>query len=75
MEPLCASVPVLAVAVIFRLWQAYRQPLLRRERRLRERVAYMLWVAANQVEGPAVPPAPSTARSGLGSRDCPHVGV
>jgi len=75
MQPLCASAPVLAITVIFWLWQAYRQRFLRRERRLRERVTYMLWVMANQVEEPAVPSAPSTRRPGRGSWDCPRVGV
>jgi hypothetical protein len=75
MQPLIGTFHVLAVAVIFSLWQAYRQVQLTRERRLRERVAYMLWVMANQVEERGSWLAPTPRRSGHGSRDCPRVGV
>lgn len=50
MQPFLVSVPTLAVSAIFCIWQAYRLRRLRRERLLRERVAYMLWVMANRVE-------------------------
>jgi len=56
MQPLLATVPALSVSAIFCLYHAYCQFLLRsaqRRRRLRERVAYMLWVMATQDE-PAV---------------------
>jgi hypothetical protein len=43
------SVAAVAVSAIFCLWQAYQQRLLQQQQRaLRERVAYMLWVAATQ---------------------------
>jgi hypothetical protein len=47
MHPLGMSVTTLAVSMIFCLWQAYCQTQQRRQRQLRERVAYMLWTAAH----------------------------
>jgi hypothetical protein len=50
MNPFLSSAPVLAVSAIFCLYNGYRQALLRqlqRQRRLCERIAYMLWVTAN----------------------------
>jgi hypothetical protein len=38
----------LAVAGIYYGWRAYFHTLLRRQRTLRERVAFMLWVMANR---------------------------
>jgi hypothetical protein len=62
MQPILASVPALAVSVIFCLYNAYRQVLRRweqRQRRLCARVSYLLWVAANQAtDGPDDAPAP-----------------
>jgi hypothetical protein len=49
MHPLLASVPTLAVSAIFCIWHAYQKARLRKERILRERVAYMLWVMANRI--------------------------
>ena len=47
MNPLILhSTATLAVSIIFCLWQSYRQATSRRQRQLRERVAYMLWMAA-----------------------------
>jgi hypothetical protein len=46
MNPLATSMATFAISTIFCLWQAYRQAQERRERVLRERVAYMMWVAA-----------------------------
>ena len=54
MEPIMSSAAALAVAVIFYTWRAWQQVQFRRERLLRERVAYMLWVMANQEENEAV---------------------
>jgi hypothetical protein len=56
MQPLLATVPALSVSAIFCLYHAYCQFLLRsarRQRRLRERVAYMLWVMATE-DGPVL---------------------
>jgi hypothetical protein len=41
------SVAALSVAVIFYAWRARQEIAQLRERRLRERVTYMLWVMAN----------------------------
>jgi hypothetical protein len=43
--------PTLAVSAIYCIWQAYRRVLALRERVLRERVAYMLWVLADRRPG------------------------
>jgi hypothetical protein len=46
MQPIWSNLAVLTVTAIFYLWRAHQQVSHRRNRRLRERVAYMLWVAA-----------------------------
>lgn len=48
MLPIGPSLAALAVAVIFYAWRAWREVESRRQHKLRERVAYMLWVAASQ---------------------------
>ena len=40
----------LSVALIFYTYRAYRDYLWRKARTLRERVAYMLWIAAHHAE-------------------------
>jgi len=50
MHPLTGSIAALAVASIYYVWKSYFQHMLRREQMLRERVAYMLWVMAHQME-------------------------
>ena len=57
MDALAVTFPILAVSAIYCLWHTYRQECLRRERRLCERVAYLLWAVAH-VEGPPARPAP-----------------
>jgi hypothetical protein len=47
MQTLCCHVAALAVASIFYTWRAYAADVLARHRTLRDRVAYMLWVAAD----------------------------
>jgi len=42
-------IAALAVASIFYTWRAYLQDRVKHAHTLRERVAYMLWVMANQV--------------------------
>jgi hypothetical protein len=49
MHVLSLSAPSLAIALIFAIWQRYCQFHLRRERIVRERVTYLLWVVADQV--------------------------
>jgi hypothetical protein len=57
MQPILATVPALSVSAIFCLYHAYCQFLVRserRQRRLHERVAYMLWVMATEDEPAAL---------------------
>lgn len=54
MPTIYCSIAALAVAGLYYSWRGYAHQLLYRQRVLRERVAYMLWVMANQVEcGPS----------------------
>lgn len=41
--------PAFSVVTLYYIWHIYRQTWLQRERVLRERVTYMLWVMANRV--------------------------
>jgi hypothetical protein len=43
---LVPGVAALAVSTIYCLWHSYHQIQLQRDRTLRERVAFMLWVVA-----------------------------
>ena len=54
MQPIFVNAAALAVAVIFYTWRAWYEVKLRRNRLLRERVAYMLWVIANREENEVV---------------------
>ena len=48
MLTICCNLAALMLACIYYSWRCYADKLTRRERTLRERVAYMLWVMANQ---------------------------
>jgi hypothetical protein len=50
MHAMAGSVAALAVASIYYVWKAYFQLQLQRERSLRERVTYMLWIVAQHAE-------------------------
>jgi hypothetical protein len=50
METLPLVICTLAIVAIYYVWQAYRFLLRRRQQVVRERVAYMLWIAAQQSE-------------------------
>jgi hypothetical protein len=51
MTPLIPSLATVAVSALYCLWQMHlRAELRRRSQVLRERVAYMLWVAAQQTD-------------------------
>ena len=63
MNPLTSTVATFAVSAIFLLWQNYRRDLDRRQRVLRSRVAYMLWVMALRDAEPA-PARPAAAAPG-----------
>jgi hypothetical protein len=47
MQPMDGIVTALAVVAIYYIWRGYFRMFLCRERTLRQRVAYMLWVMAN----------------------------
>jgi hypothetical protein len=51
MLPISLNVAALAVAVIFYTWRGYDQIQRKRDRRLRERVAFMLWTMAGLIDG------------------------
>ena len=56
MSAILPSLSTLAVSAIYCIWQAYvRYELVARQRQLRERVAYMLWVMAQSIDGPSRP--------------------
>lgn len=48
MQPIWPNIAALAVAVIYYVWRARDEVRRRRDRAVRERVAYMLWVMATQ---------------------------
>jgi hypothetical protein len=50
MQPIVSNLAALAVALLFYLWRSHCQSL--RQRVLRQRVAHMLWIMAEQVEEP-----------------------
>src|SRR4051794_20403843 len=50
MNPLVTSVATLAVSTIYIVWNNYRHFIVRRQKVLHERVAYMLWMAAMRDE-------------------------
>jgi hypothetical protein len=51
MQPLLCPVAALAVTLLFYAWRTYEKTRAARERLLRERVAYMLWVVADPADG------------------------
>jgi hypothetical protein len=51
------NVASFAVVFLYLFWKNYRQAIVRRQRAVRERVAYMLWTMAQQVESPRGPVA------------------
>jgi hypothetical protein len=52
MQPIWLNGATFAVVLIYYVWNLHRQMLERRRRKLRERVAYMLWVMAEEIESP-----------------------
>ncbi len=51
MQPILGNVAALAVALIFYTWRMFLSGRERKQRVLCERVAYMLWVMAEQADG------------------------
>ena len=54
MQQLVCSIAILAVTVLYCFWRSYLEAGRRRHELLRERVAYLLWVAADPDEGELV---------------------
>ncbi|MBX9679567.1 MAG: hypothetical protein K2X38_12445 [Gemmataceae bacterium] len=50
MEPIVGMCGVFAVSMLFVGYEKYRTWRKQRQRQLRERVTYMLWVMANSAE-------------------------
>jgi hypothetical protein len=50
MSVICCNVAAMSVACVFYVWRSYAADRARRERTLRERVTYLLWVMAGQVQ-------------------------
>ena len=50
MQLLFTSLPTLTVSLLYCAWNAYRGAWLLRERKLRERVAYLLWIIATEMD-------------------------
>jgi hypothetical protein len=50
MQPMMSAVPAIAVSMIYCLWNYALRHRQQRARRLRERVAYMLWVMATEID-------------------------
>ena len=50
MESLYSTLTALAVVGVYILWQRYSVVRMRRERTIQERVTYMLWTMAGQIQ-------------------------
>jgi hypothetical protein len=53
MQPIVYGLAALAVAVLFYFWRGYHRQFMAKQRVLRERVAFMLWVMAEKSERPS----------------------
>jgi len=51
MHPIVTNFAALTVATLFYLWRAHAQIRQRRQCLLRQRVAYMLWIMAERIQG------------------------
>jgi hypothetical protein len=65
-NPLVCTVPTLAVSAIYCLWHGSWRLHFQRRQKLAERVAYMLWVAAQHVPDEPEAAAPKKATSPKG---------
>ena len=50
LQPILTALPTLAVATVYCFWRLYEIAHEDRRKRLRDRVTWMLWVMANDVE-------------------------
>jgi hypothetical protein len=57
MQPIWCTVSIFAVAFLYYIWRTHMFLLERRQRLLRDRVTWMLWVMAEEIE--ACEPEPS----------------
>jgi hypothetical protein len=48
MPAIVCSLAAFTVASIFYVWRAHYEAYIKKEQRLRQRVAYLLWVMADQ---------------------------
>ena len=55
MELRCCNVAALTVALLYYTWRAYDQARRARDRVLRQRVAYLLWVVAERMDAHNTP--------------------
>ena len=51
MQVFVTNMTALAVATLYYLWRAYHQMQLKRRRILCQRVAFLLWSVAGQIQG------------------------
>ncbi len=52
MNPIVCQLATVAIAALYCTWRMHHRGLLRKERLMRERVTWMLWVMAQRNEGP-----------------------
>ena len=50
MDPMVSTLPTLMVTAVYYCWHVYRTEMRRRNRLLRERVTYMLWVISQRMD-------------------------
>lgn len=50
MPAFSSVVAAVSVAAIFSIWRGYAEFSLRRQRMLRERIAYLLWIVADEAQ-------------------------
>lgn len=53
MQPIWPNIAALVIAALFYTWRTWMQVCRRRDRILRERVAYMLWIVATGAGNPS----------------------
>jgi hypothetical protein len=49
LQPVVTALPTIVVATVYCLWHVADVLRKQKDRRLRERVAYLLWVMANEI--------------------------
>ncbi|HVS37953.1 MAG TPA: hypothetical protein VMS17_20505 [Gemmataceae bacterium] len=54
MNPMLSTLPTLLITTVYYFWNVYQREFQRRDRILRLRVSYMLWVMAQRMGKPAM---------------------